>query len=121
ASGHAEKDVRGVLGVGVLADGGDLAVADGEDAEVAVVVSGAAPGGGAGGPLGDDLVADAEDAGDLQRHRGAGLERWAHAAEEVVDDGVAAAPGPGQRSEERRVGKECRCRWAPRHWTKMIW
>jgi hypothetical protein len=30
--------VGGVLGVGVLADRGDLAVADGEDADVAVVV-----------------------------------------------------------------------------------
>jgi len=45
-----------MLGVGVLADRGDLAVADGEDADVAVVVRGTAPGGGTGGPLGDDLV-----------------------------------------------------------------
>src|SRR5215204_4537667 len=30
---------------------------------------------------------------------------------------VAAAPGeePGERSEERRVGKECRSRWSPYH------
>ena len=55
-SGLAEQDVGGVLGIGVLADRGDLAVADGEDADVAVVVHGTAAGGGAGGPLGDDLV-----------------------------------------------------------------
>jgi hypothetical protein len=65
----AEQDVGGVLGVGVLADRGDLAVADGEDADVAVVVRGTAAGGGAGGPLGDDLVARGQDAGDFQRHR----------------------------------------------------
>src|SRR6476659_2245130 len=55
-SGLAKQDVGGMLGVGVLADRGDLAVADGEDADVAVVVRGTAAGGGAGGPLGDDLV-----------------------------------------------------------------
>jgi hypothetical protein len=43
----AEQHVLDVLGVGVLAHGGDLAVADGEDAEIAVMVGGAAPGGGA--------------------------------------------------------------------------
>src|SRR5689334_4962996 len=68
-SGLAEQDVGGVLGVGVLADRGDLAVADGEDADVAVVVRGTAPGGGTGGPLGDDLVARGQNAGDFQRHR----------------------------------------------------
>ena len=26
-----------------------------------------------------------------------------------------AFPGPGLRSEERRVGKECRSRWSPYH------
>lgn len=64
-----------MLGVGVFADGGDLAVADSEDADVAVVVGGTAPGGGTRGPLGDDLVAGAEDVGDFQRHPGAGLQR----------------------------------------------
>src|SRR5437588_12184766 len=49
--------------------------------------------------------------------------------EPVVDDGVAAAQeveaadgdearvaGAGARSEERRVGKECRSRWSPYHY-----
>src|SRR5256885_2532905 len=31
----------------------------------------------------------------------------------VVDDGVGI--GPAERSEERRVGKECRSRWSPYH------
>src|SRR2546426_12204142 len=30
-------------------------------------------------------------------------------------DGGEAAPGPDDRSEERRVGKECRSRWSPDH------
>src|SRR5256885_17053432 len=28
---------------------------------------------------------------------------------------------PGVRSEERRVGKECRSRWSPYHSKKKIW
>ena len=28
---------------------------------------------------------------------------------------VAVAAGPAARSEERRVGKECRSRWSPYH------
>jgi len=39
--------------------------------------------------------------------RAGGLGITCHAAE--------AAPGPGDRSEERRVGKECRSRWSPYH------
>src|SRR5262245_63488257 len=30
-------------------------------------------------------------------------------------DDAASAPPPGPRSEERRVGKECRARWSPEH------
>ena len=30
-------------------------------------------------------------------------------------NGHPEAPGPGKRSEERRVGEECRSRWAPYH------
>src|SRR5579863_1972364 len=29
---------------------------------------------------------------------------------------ASAAPGAGHRSEERRVGKECRSRWSPYHY-----
>src|SRR5438445_1808235 len=29
-----------------------------------------------------------------------------------------ARPGPAHRSEERRVGKECRSRWSPDHYKK---
>ena len=28
---------------------------------------------------------------------------------------IAGFPGIGKRSEERRVGKECRSRWSPYH------
>ena len=33
-------------------------------------------------------------------------------AEETTKSGIVL---PGQRSEERRVGKECRSRWSPYH------
>ena len=34
----------------------------------------------------------------------------------VVDQiAVSISPGVGDRSEERRVGKECRSRWSPYH------
>src|SRR5260370_41108162 len=32
-----------------------------------------------------------------------------------VPSGLRATQGDGQRSEERRVGKECRSRWSPYH------
>ena len=32
-----------------------------------------------------------------------------------VDIAIAASAGEGVRSEERRVGKECRSRWSPYH------
>src|SRR2546425_7253719 len=35
------------------------------------------------------------------------------AADTIVD--LAATFGAGRRSEERRVGKECRSRWSPYH------
>src|SRR2546430_8946638 len=34
---------------------------------------------------------------------------------EVMKGGPAEAAGMRQRSEERRVGKECRSRWSPYH------
>src|ERR1051326_9556127 len=33
----------------------------------------------------------------------------------TVDGGVPGGEGVGDRSEERRVGKECRSRWSPYH------
>ena len=33
----------------------------------------------------------------------------------IVDDTLADAIGAALRSEERRVGKECRSRWSPYH------
>src|SRR6266487_3210531 len=32
----------------------------------------------------------------------------------------AVSPAPTSRSEERRVGKECRSRWSPNHYKKNI-
>src|SRR5256885_13311480 len=37
-----------------------------------------------------------------------------------VCQAVAAAAAQGDRSEERRVGKECRSRWSPYHLKKKI-
>ena len=33
----------------------------------------------------------------------------------AVEDAVGGDGGDGKRSEERRVGKECRSRWSPYH------
>ena len=33
----------------------------------------------------------------------------------TINDGDSVTPGSGPRSEERRVGKECRSRWSPYH------
>src|SRR2546430_6052310 len=41
---------------------------------------------------------------------GGALERF-----ELVSHNVSGGPGPQERSEERRVGKECRSRWSPYH------
>src|SRR3712207_8913864 len=49
----------------------------------------------------------------LERH---GALRLALRVEGQVDSGLAVAPvEAGRRSEERRVGKECRSRWSPYH------
>src|SRR5882762_9535607 len=45
-----------------------------------------------------------QSSAESQKRLGTGWSRW-------VWDSVA----PGGRSEERRVGKECRSRWAPYH------
>src|SRR5712691_3208229 len=37
------------------------------------------------------------------------------AREAVKDSGITLTPGLRERSEERRVGKECRSRWSPYH------
>src|SRR6516165_9995795 len=34
---------------------------------------------------------------------------------EVIQPWLLSPPRPGRRSEERRVGKECRSRWSPYH------
>ena len=36
-------------------------------------------------------------------------------ADALILPGVGAFPSAMQRSEERRVGKECRSRWSPYH------
>src|SRR2546430_17676598 len=40
--------------------------------------------------------------------------RWVEVAVQGTPTTIALAPPP-QRSEERRVGKECRSRWSPYH------
>src|SRR2546430_14986153 len=40
---------------------------------------------------------------------------FAAAAGEMVNDWLGAVSDPAVRSEERRVGKECRSRWSPYH------
>src|SRR2546422_2299477 len=46
----------------------------------------------------------------------AGLLTAAHLAQSGLDVGVFEEhPRIGERSEERRVGKECRSRWSPYH------
>src|SRR2546428_3215271 len=58
--------------------------------------------------------------GAIAHGRGAVLARIARDLEylSALEDGVNAAIGSGlplERSEERRVGKECRSRWSPYH------
>ena len=40
---------------------------------------------------------------------------FAHARVATAGSGVGNVPQGTQRSEERRVGKECRSRWSPYH------
>src|SRR3712207_355339 len=69
-----------------------------------------------GEPLGDRGLADARLADQHRVVLGAPAEDLDHAADLVVaaDDRVELAV-LGGRSEERRVGKECRSRWSPYH------
>src|SRR2546430_11609075 len=48
-----------------------------------------------------------------KRHREAANAFCAH--QRLYDVSVQRATGDGERSEERRVGKECRSRWSPYH------
>src|SRR2546430_11770892 len=74
-------------------------------------------------PISADLVDVAEALGDDERGAGAGaledgVDRDGRAVEEQPRRPVAAAgllDRRGDRSEERRVGKECRSRWSPYH------
>src|SRR3546814_14689782 len=68
------------------------------------------------------LVADVRNGAFVLLAVGARRERVLAAGDQVAGaDGELAAPGraPSQRSEERRVGKECvstcRYRWSPEH------
>ena len=51
-----------------------------------------------------------ESIGGVGMTRGVGVERIGPTGSVVITRGVAA-----ERSEERRVGKECRSRWSPYH------
>src|SRR5260221_14734267 len=42
-------------------------------------------------------------------------DRTDSAPDAEIADAAPGAEGPGVRSEERRVGKECRSRWSPYH------
>ena len=44
-----------------------------------------------------------------------GIGRYTAAAVAAIAFGKRASPVDGNRSEERRVGKECRSRWSPYH------
>src|SRR3546814_17765050 len=59
----------------------------------------------------------AEPSGEVQRDRFAALGRLDHAHADALAFGEAVQPGALERSEGRRVGKECvstcRSRWSP--------
>ena len=67
------------------------------------------------------LAANAEDVAHADTLRESMKDRLALTEKRVEDmaqgvDDVADLPDPiGKRSEERRVGKECRSRWSPYH------
>src|SRR2546422_11718341 len=48
-------------------------------------------------------------------HRARARELPAHPSREVLREHLHRRVGDGERSEERRVGKECRSRWSPYH------
>ena len=61
----------------------------------------------------------ARDAGELDQAVEL-MSRWGHKSRAIVCDvtdhhGVEALVAQVERSEERRVGKECRSRWSPYH------
>src|SRR5688572_19905921 len=61
-----------------------------------------------------EVVADATRSYTSHRWFGRGLN---HASEEIAPDpGASVSSGTVPRSEERRVGKECRSRWRPEQW-----
>src|SRR5437016_10894054 len=69
-------------------------------------------------PRAEDLVADNPLSIDHEGHREApSAIGQSHAIVGIVEDGkcqvVLLLKRSGDRSEERRVGKECRCRWSP--------
>jgi len=51
----------------------------------------------------------------LQVHRELPPEGWERLRGEVPGPALWGLLGVGERSEERRVGKECRSRWSPYH------
>ena len=60
------------------------------------------------GRLDDEYEKEANDVADQ-------VMRISDPSNQVQMKGYAAAPNISMRSEERRVGKECRSRWSPYH------
>ena len=52
---------------------------------------------------------------DVQQYEGMAKEIWDNRAQTGEDPQWAGRMFGGMRSEERRVGKECRSRWSPYH------
>src|SRR3989449_11192423 len=77
-----------------------------------------APRGKPGGHRDDERHREAEGVGAGDHHdRHHTLEREAElaACAKPGDEGERPSPDRNERSEERRVGKECRSRWSPYH------